>query len=497
MSLTASFHVLQNSTSLLQDKSDRIALPATQTYDERNGSYASKLESDISPHAIFLPETTDEVSKFVKLLGPIVQEGAVKFAIRDAGCQPLPGCANIQGGVTLDLSRLVGTTPDESQGTVRIPAGELWGAVYKAVQYKGLGVTGARSGNNGIGGLASSANHISKVASRSSAHAKASSPDNIVNYEVVLASGEVVNANRHENADLFVALRGGGNNLGIVTRFDLSAFPQGNFWGGALFYFPDSFGGQIDALVTELHRSDVSEETHVMISLFYADQFSKAVGVDGAMGLSQAYYTQEVEKPAVLEPFTNTQPQIDALNSMRMTDLVSAAEEQAKQAMTSVRCAYMNTTVKVDAPTLHAATEIFKPALEKVKSIDGMVFSFTMQPYPVSLLKRTAPAGGNVLGLKPADGPLVSILILLYWNKQSDDEVVLSTARSVIEAIDKDATARGTLVRYKYLNYAFDFQDPIGSYGQENRKKLQDASRKYDPDGLFQKGVPGGFKLFP
>ncbi|KAK8121695.1 hypothetical protein PG984_010365 [Apiospora sp. TS-2023a] len=470
---------------------DRVALPVTETYSERNGSYLSKLESDISPHAIFLPETTDEVSKFVKLFGPLIQEGDVKFAIRGAGCQPLPGCANIQGGITLDLSRLVGTTLDETRGVVRIPAGERWGPVYKTVQEKGLAVTGARSGNNGVGGLALSGG-LSFFGTR-----EGFISDNVVNYEVVLASGEVVNANRQENADLFVALRGGGNNLGIVTRFDLRTFKQGNFWGGALFYFPVSFGGQIDALVTEMNKPDTSEETHIMISLFYADQFSKAMGLDGAMGLNQAYYTQEVEKPAVLESFTtDIQPQIDALNSMRMTNLVDAAEEQAKQAMTGVRCAYMNTTVKADGPTLHAATEIFKPAFEKVKSIEGMVFSFTMQPYPVSLLKRTAPAGGNVLGLDPAGGPLVSILILLYWNKQSDDEV-LSTARGVIEAIDQDAAAKGTLVQYKYLNYAFDFQDPIGSYGQENRKKLQDASRKYDPDGLFQKGVPGGFKLFP
>ncbi|KAK7994443.1 hypothetical protein PG991_016031 [Apiospora marii] len=448
---------------------DRVALPATETYNERNGSYLSKLESDISPNAIFLPHTTEEVSQFVKLIGPLVQEGDVKFAIRGAGCQPLPGCANIQGGITLDLSRLVGTTLDETQGTVRIAAGERWGAVYKTVQEKGLAVTGARSGNNGIGGLALSGG-LSFFGTR-----EGFISDNVVNYEVVLASGEVVHANRQENADLFVALRGGGNNLGIVTRF----------------------GGQIDALMKELNKPDASEETHVMISLFFADQFSKAIGVDGAMGLNQAYYTQEVEKPAVLDPFTNIQPQVEPLNSMRMTNLVAAAEEQAKQAMTGVRCAYMNTTVKADGPTLHAAAKTFEPALEKVRAIDGMVFSFTLQPYPVSLLKRTEPAGGNVLGLNPADGPLVSILILLYWNQQSDDELVLGTARNVIEAIDKDAAARGTLVPYKYLNYAFDFQDPIGSYGQENRKKLQEASRKYDPDGLFQKEVPGGFKLFP
>lgn len=226
-----------------------------------------------------------------------------------------------------------------------------------------------------------------------------------------------------------------------------------------------------------------------MISLFFMDQSSKEIDVDGPMELNQAYYMQEVERPTALDPFTNIQPQVDPPNSMRMTNLVSAAEEQAEQARTGVRCAHMNTTVKAEVPTLHAAAEIFKPGVEKVVSVDGMVSSLILQSCPVSLLKRTEPAGGNVLGLNP----LVSILILLYWNEQSDDEVVLGTARGVIEEIDKDAAARGTLVPYKSLNYASDFQDPIGSYGQENREKLQEASRRYDPDGLFQKGVPGGF----
>ena len=46
-----------------------------------------------------------------------------------------------------------------------------------------------------------------------------------------------------------------------------------------------------------------------------------------------------------------------------------------------------------------------------------------------------------------------------------------------------------------YLNYATDFQDSISSYGQVNVQKLRDASRKYDPDQVFQKLVPGGFKI--
>lgn len=50
--------------------------------------------------------------------------------------------------------------------------------------------------------------------------------------EVVLPSGEIVNANATSNSDLWRALKGGSNNFGVVTRIDLKTFPQGKFWGG-------------------------------------------------------------------------------------------------------------------------------------------------------------------------------------------------------------------------------------------------------------------------
>lgn len=56
----------------------------------------------------------------------------------------------------------------------------------------------------------------------------------MVNYEVVLADGSIVNANKRENPRLFKALKGGGNNFGIVTRFDMTAFPAGDLYGGII-----------------------------------------------------------------------------------------------------------------------------------------------------------------------------------------------------------------------------------------------------------------------
>ena len=156
----------------------------------------------------------------------------------------------------------------------------------------------------------------------------------------------------------------------------------------------------------------------------------------------------------------------------------------------------MNTTVKADEETLLTASDIFSKALEKVKGFEGIVCSYTLQPYPVSLLKKTASAGGNSLGLDPDSGPLVSVLLLMYWKNKADDDVILSTAKGVIEEIDAVAVDRGQSVSYKYLDYAWDFQNTIQSYGSDNVEMLKKVSLKYDPKGMFQKNVPGGFKLF-
>jgi len=68
--------------------------------------------------------------------------------------------------------------------------------------------------------------------------------------------------------------------------------------------------------------------------------------------------------------------------------------------------------------------------------------------------------------------------------------------RAILEKIEKDSEARKTSAPFKFLNYSSQFQDPISSYGEENKKRLQAVSIKFDPEGLFQKSVPGGFKLF-
>lgn len=69
----------------------------------------------------------------------------------------------------------------------------------------------------------------------------------------------------------------------------------------------------------------------------------------------------------------------------------------------------MNMTVKADAATLKAASEFYTSSVAAINSTDGLICSFTLQPYAESCLKKSTE---NSLGLDPNEGPLVSILLL-------------------------------------------------------------------------------------
>ena len=88
------------------------------------------------------------------------------------------------------------------------------------------------------------------------------------------------------------------------------------------------------------------------------------------------------------------------------------------------------------------------------------------------------------------------VLLGVTWADEADDEVIISSVTDLFAKFDAFAAARGGLDPFVYLNYAYSTQEPIQSYGAANVKKLQAVSRKYDPSGVFQKLVPGGFKLF-
>lgn len=157
----------------------------------------------------------------------------------------------------------------------------------------------------------------------------------------------------------------------------------------------------------------------------------------------------------------------------------------------------MTTTFKNDLPFLKFVYAKFEEDSRKLSTIPGVSFSLTIQPMPPAITSKSGAQGGNSLGLNPSsDGALVLCLISATWDLDLDDAQIEGTAKTLYATIVEAAKAQGLFNDWVYLNYAGDFQDPIGGYGAKNRAQLQAASRKYDPRQVFQKNVPGGFKLF-
>lgn len=217
---------------------DRILMPSDASYAERQASYYSRSPRALQPACIVQPQSAQEVAAAVRTL----VAAQVPFAVRSGGHTSWVGANNIgPAGVTIDLGRMDWvqvpgessssnntTANDDDTAVVDLGPGNRWGRVYAELATKGLAVAGGREGNVGVAGLILGGG----MAFFTARHGLAC--DNVVEFEVVLADGQVVRARRAgEHAGLFRALRGGGGgNFGIVTNFRMRSLPVPPVWAG-------------------------------------------------------------------------------------------------------------------------------------------------------------------------------------------------------------------------------------------------------------------------
>lgn len=81
------------------------------------------------------------------------------------------------------------------------------------------------------------------------------------------------------------------------------------------------------------------------------------------------------------------------------------------------------------------------------------------------------------------------------WKGAERDAAFEDAQRELISEIKAFAQSRGKDHPYIYLPYAYSDQKPLESYGIPNIEKIRAAAAKYDPEGVFQSMVPGGFKI--
>lgn len=149
-------------TALTSKLSSKVSYPGSTPYNSSLTSYFSLQESTLSPSCIVTPTSTADVVAAVSILASSQEAGKqCTFAIRSGGHASFAGQANINSGVTLDLSSLNNITVSSDKTVTSIGPGTRWGQVYLLLDSMGLSVAGGRAAQVGVGGLSTGGEHPS------------------------------------------------------------------------------------------------------------------------------------------------------------------------------------------------------------------------------------------------------------------------------------------------------------------------------------------------
>jgi hypothetical protein len=159
------------------------------------------------------------------------------------------------------------------------------------------------------------------------------------------------------------------------------------------------------------------------------------------------------------------------------------------------RNTYWTITTYVDEKLASDILEIYQEEIAPISNLTGIVPALSYQVMRVPQLQAMTRNGGNAQGIGGGKKPLMVLNLSAMWPLKSDDEAVLTACHNFITRSEDIARQRNLFHPYLYMNYASQWQDPIAGYGTENKARLLDISKKYDPEGVFQKLHPGYFKL--
>jgi FAD/FMN-containing dehydrogenase len=134
----------------VQALASQVSFPGSPSYVATKQSYWSLQEASLDPACIVKPQSAQDVSKAMSVLA---SDGNCKFAIKSQGHAPAAGFANIQDGVTIDLTALRSVSLSSNKKVAYVGAGASWLDVYTYLDQHNVTVAGGRNGQVGVGGL--------------------------------------------------------------------------------------------------------------------------------------------------------------------------------------------------------------------------------------------------------------------------------------------------------------------------------------------------------
>lgn len=265
----------------------------------------------------------------------------------------------------------------------------------------------------------------------------------------------------------------------------MEAFDQGDFWGGNIGYNASTFDAQFQAF-EDLNAGPYDEYAALIASFVWLPATQSWISVNNLE------YTKPEAYPKAFENFTSLS---STFSTLRISNLTDFTVEMSSSNPAGRRQMFTTGTYRNSAQMLRKVYEIANDTVRDMDGVAGLSYSLSFQPVPVVLLEKAQQQGGNSLGIDPANGPLMNFLLTVTWDDAADDAIINQKAQELYERSEVAANKLGVQEKYLYLNYAAPWQNPIGGYGAAVSARLVATSKKYDSSRIFQKQVPGGFKL--
>jgi FAD/FMN-containing dehydrogenase len=383
-------------------------------------------------------------------------------AIRGGG-HNIAGNAVCDGGLMIDLSPMKKIAVDRAARTATVEPGATLGDVDGATQAYGLAVPTGINSTTGIAGLTLGGGFgwLSRRYGLTS--------DNLLEAEVVTSRAKVVRASESENADLFWALRGGGGNFGVVTRFTFRLHPVGPGLLSGLVVYPLDQAKKVLRRYRELAAA-LGDETSVWAVMRKAPPLPfLPTEVHGtgilALALCHSGDPEEGERAVApmrelgtvlgqavgVQPFVNWQQAFDPL-------LTPGARNYWKS---------------------HNFTEISDGLVELLVGAAEAVPSPHCEIFVGQLGGQTNRVAPSATAYPHRDANFV-VNVHGRWETPAEDEIGRTWARGFYRDAARFATGG------VYVNFmTAEETDRVRSAYGPNWDRLVEAKRRWDPDNLF------------
>jgi FAD/FMN-containing dehydrogenase len=203
-----------------------------------------------TPAVVVQPVSADDVREAIRF----ARTNGVLVSIKGGG-HNIAGTSLADAGLTLDMSRMRSVEVDAERRLARVGPGCVLRDVDRATQEHALATVLGMVSETGVAGLTLGGGfgYLTRRFGWT--------VDNLDEVEIVTADGEVRRAALDEHEDLFWALRGGGGNFGVVTRFVFRLHEVGPEITGGLVAWDADDAGEVLPLYRELAAAAPRELT--------------------------------------------------------------------------------------------------------------------------------------------------------------------------------------------------------------------------------------------